>query len=202
MFSDLQFALRQLLKSPGFTGVTILTIGLGIATVTVVFSLINTLYFHTLHVREPSRLHDIFAVPDTGSDAYQPFSYQNYADYRDRNDVFEGLVAQSSSHVFNLRLGGGIQTVSGAYVSGNYFSVLGLEPSAGRFFNADEDAVPGRNPVVVISQALWRAQLGQSSDAVGRTVELNGQSSRRSDYARPCCFSSRSIRGRSASAWH
>jgi len=47
--------------------------------------------------------------------------------------------------------------------------------SAGRFFNAEEDAVPGRNPVVVISQALWRAQLGQSPDAVGRTVELNGQ---------------------------
>ena len=175
MVNDLRYAFRQVFKRPGFTGVTILTIGLGIATVTVVFSLINTLYFHTLHVREPSRLHDIFAVPDTGSEAYQPFSYQNYADYRDRNDVFEGLIAQSSSHVFNLRLGGGIQTVSGAYVSGNYFSVLGLEPSAGRFFNADEDAVPGRNPVVVISQALWRAQLGQSSDAVGRTVELNGQ---------------------------
>ena len=175
MVNDLRYAFRQVFKRPGFTGVTILTIGLGIATVTVVFSLVNTLYFHTLHVREPSRLHDIFAVPDTGSEAYQPFSYQNYADYRDRNDVFEGLIAQSSSHVFNLRLGGGIQTVSGAYVSGNYFSVLGLEPSAGRFFNADEDAVPGRNPVVVISQALWRAQLGQSSDAVGRTVELNGQ---------------------------
>src|SRR2546430_7148678 len=172
--NDLKFAFRQLLKNPGFTAATVLTIGLGIATVTVVFSLINTLYFHTLSVREPSRLHDLFAVPDSGSDAYQPFSYPNYADYRDRNDVFDGLLAQSSSQVFNLRLGAGIQTVSGAFVSGNYFSVLGLHPLAGRFFNADEDAVPGRNPVAVVSQALWRAQLGESPDAVGRTVEFNG----------------------------
>ena len=173
--NDLRFAIRQLLKNPGFTAVTVLTMGLGIATVTVVFSLINTLYFHTLAVRELRRLHEIFAVPDSGSDSYQPFSYPNYADYRDRNDVFEGLLAQSSSHVFNLRLADGIQTVSGAYVSGNYFSVLGLRPSAGRFFSTDEDAVPGRNPVAVISQALWRAQFHQSPDAVGRTVELNGQ---------------------------
>ena len=173
--NDLRFALRQLLKHPGFTAVTVLTMGLGIATVTVVFSLINTLYFNTLPVREPSRLHEIFAVPDSGSDAYQQLSYPNYADYRDRNDVFDGLLAQSSSQVFNLRLGDGIQTVSGGYVSGNYFSVLGLQPSAGRFFSSDEDAVPGRNPVAVISQALWRAQFGQSPDAVGRAIELNGQ---------------------------
>ncbi len=175
MFNDLRFAIRQLLKNPGFTAVTVLTMGLGIATVTVVFSLIDTLYFHALSVRELSRLHDLFAVPDPGSDSYQPFSYPDYADYRDRNDVFEGLLAQSSSHVFNLRLAAGIQTVSGAYVSGNYFSVLGLQPSVGRFFSTDEDAVPGRNPVAVISQALWRAQFHQSPDAVGRTIELNGQ---------------------------
>src|SRR5437667_1315578 len=173
--NDLRFAIRQLLKHPGFTAVAVLTMGLGIATATVVFSLINTLYFHTLAVREPSRLHEIFAVPDSGSDSYQPFSYPNYADYRDRNDVFDGLLAQSSSQVFNLRLGAGIQIAAGAYVSGNYFSVLGLQPLAGRFFNAEEDAVPGRNPVAVISQALWRAQLAQSPDAVGRTIELNGQ---------------------------
>src|SRR2546427_9552873 len=137
MVNDFRYAFRQVFKRPGFTGVTILTIGLGIATVTVVFSLINTLYFHMLPVREPSRLHDIFAVPDTGSDAYQPFSYQNYADYRDRNDVFEGLVAQSSSHVLNLRLGGGIQTDSDAYVSGNFISVLALQPLVVRFLYAD-----------------------------------------------------------------
>ena len=95
MVNDLRYAFGQVFKRPGFTGVTILTIGLGIATVTVVFSLINTLYFQMLPVREPSRLHDIFAVPDTGSDAYQPFSYPNYADYRDRNDVFDVLLAQS-----------------------------------------------------------------------------------------------------------
>src|SRR6266542_5507708 len=65
--NDLKFAFRQLLKQPGFTAVTVLTMGLGIATVTVVFSLVNTLYFHALSVRELSRLHDLFAVPDPGS---------------------------------------------------------------------------------------------------------------------------------------
>src|SRR5213595_1287251 len=73
VMNDLKFAFRQLMKNPGFTAVTVLTMGLGIATVTIVFSLINTLYFHTLPVREPNRLHDLFAVPDSGSDSYQPF---------------------------------------------------------------------------------------------------------------------------------
>jgi hypothetical protein len=109
----------------------------------------------------------------TGKDNFPTFSYPNYRDLRDRNDVFEGLLCYRFSPISVSN--NGVNERMWAYlVSGNYFDVLGVTPALGRFFTQDDDRAPGAHPVTVLTYNCWQKRFGGSADAIGRNVIVNG----------------------------
>src|ERR1700681_4547677 len=136
LFQDLRYGSRQLLKRPGFALLAIISMALGIGANTAIFSLVDTVVFRPLPVRNASELQELYGTLHNGAD-YTIQSYLNYKDYRDRNDVFSGLMAyrfapMSLSHESHN------ERVWGYLVSGNYFDVLGVQPFLGRYFVPEE----------------------------------------------------------------
>lgn len=170
---DLRFGARALRRSPGFTAVALLSMALAIGVNTAVFSLINAIVLRPLPVKNPGELVALYAMNSKNS-GYSTTSYPDYVDYRQRNEAFSDLAAFSDVPL-SLSLDTQSERVDGEIVSGNYFSVLGIEPVAGRTFLPEEDAQPGAYPVAVISYDLWRRLLNASIDIGGKTVALNGQ---------------------------
>jgi hypothetical protein len=162
---DASYAFRLFRKSPGFTAAVVVSIALGIAANTTVFSIVNALMLGSLPVREPARLMSF----NEGTS----LSYPDYIDYRDQTkDVFEGVCANFP--LVPASLGGGEpERIWGQLASGNYFSVAGVDLAVGRGFVPEEDQVPGRNPVVVLSDGLWRRHFGADRGITGKTVILN-----------------------------
>jgi predicted permease len=169
---DLRLALRRLIKSPGFTLVAVLSLGLGIGANCVVFNLVNLLLWSPLPVERPEDL--VFVYNQLPSAPYPyDLSYPDYLDYRDGNTVLRGLAA-NKPRAFNLSSEGRNERVYGEIVTGNYFDVLGIDTPLGRTFLPEEDAVPGRDPVTILSHAFWENHFGAEPGVVGRTIRLNG----------------------------
>lgn len=172
MIADLRFALRILVKSPGFSIVAFLALALGIGVNTTMFGVVNSLLLRPLPVSHPEQLVQLYT-----SDARigrQPNSYLNFLDYAEQNSVFDGLVAYQFTPL-GLTSGGETTNILGQLVSGNYFSVLGLQPELGRAFLPEEDVTPNANPVVVLSHRFWK-KLGGDPAIVGSVLMLNGRS--------------------------
>jgi predicted permease len=180
--SDLRFAFRIMRKRPGFAAVAILTLGLGIGANTGIFTLINALMLRNLPVRWPEQL-VLFsddprgielsgAPPDSGD--WIKFSYPSYVYFRDHNQSFEGLLTFEGGIGLKVDQGGqkAAGSATGERVSGNYFSLLGVEPTAGRLLTPEDDR-PGAVPVGVISEAYWEREFGRDPAAIGRTVSVN-----------------------------
>jgi predicted permease len=177
LLRDLGYAARAMLRSPGFTGVAVLTLAIGIGATTVVFTLVNALLLRPLPVTEPDRLVTIHEVREGATEAtVRPtrVSYPRYVEYRDRATVFAGLAAVGSRQVA-LRSGSGAETVFSNFVSANFFEVLGVHPQLGQPFTHGDDADFGAHPVAVISHHLWNRHFDADPAAVGRTLHLNGQ---------------------------
>jgi predicted permease len=170
---DLRYALRTLLRAPGFTIVTALTIALGIAGTTSVLGLVNTVLFRPLPVPQPERLVSLSELRERGPGG-PAFSYPEYVALRDGTDVFTGLAAQGLA-TFGLGGEGAVEPASGGMVSGNYFAVLGVRPALGRLLLPEDDQVGGATAVAVLSHELWRGRFGADPAVVGRTVRLNAQ---------------------------
>jgi len=168
---DLRYACRWLLRSPGFAVVAILSIGLGVGVNTAMFSLVDTLLFKPLPVRDPGALVDVF-TSSTDGDEYATSSYPDFLDVQAQNTVFEDMTAYSPMFA-PLALGERSRLVMGQIVTGNHFSMLGVQPLVGRFFTAADDA-PGAERVAVLSHRMWQAEFGGSPAAVGQTVTLRG----------------------------
>ena len=130
LVQDLRFGVRQLWKSPGFTAAAVLCIALGIGANAATFSFANAFLWRKTMASEPDRLVRLYANWSNGL-KYGSFSYPDYADVRDRNDVFTGLAA-SRIVPCHLSAGDRNERVWGAVVSGNYFSVLGRRALRGR----------------------------------------------------------------------
>lgn len=172
MIADLRFALRMLVKTPGFSVVAFLAIALGIGVNTTIFGVVNSLLLRPLPVANPERLVQMYT-----SDARigrQPNSYLNFVDYRTQNNVFSGLVAYQFTPM-GLTIGGETTNIFALMVSGNYFSMLGVQPALGRAFVPDEDTTPNANPVIVLSHRFWK-KLGGDPTIVGSVLTLNGSS--------------------------
>ncbi|MBA2743277.1 MAG: ABC transporter permease [Chthoniobacterales bacterium] len=172
MIADLRFALRMLVKTPGFSVVAFLAIALGIGVNTTIFGVVNSLLLRPLPVANPERLVQMYT-----SDARigrQPNSYLNFVDYRTQNNVFSGLVAYQFTPM-GLTIGGETTNIFALMVSGNYFSMLGVQPALGRAFVPDEDTTPNANPVIVLSHRFWK-KLGGDPSVVGSVLTLNGRS--------------------------
>jgi putative ABC transport system permease protein len=172
---DIRYSLRTLLKAPGFTLASIATLALGIGINTSIFTVFNALALRPLPAKNPGSLVRVYESFEDGS-RYGPSSYPDYVDFRDQNNVFSGLVAYTGAA---LRVGEGsdpntpIETFQGALVSGNFFSVLGVDAVVGRTFIPEEDKTPGSHPVTVLSYGLWQRRFGSDPGVVGRTLNLN-----------------------------
>jgi putative ABC transport system permease protein len=170
-WQDLRYGVRMLWKQPGFTAVVALTLAVGIGANTAIFSVVDRLLVRTLLVTEPERLVNLIGRDEEGREDTS-FSYPIYLDYRDQNDVFDGLLAYSET-AMNLSESGQLERIVGVLVSGNYFDVLGMTPALGRAFLPEEDRTPGTHPVAVISYGLWQRRFGADPKLVGRSITLN-----------------------------
>jgi predicted permease len=164
----------MLRRHPGFTLIAVLSLALGIGANTAIFSVVNAALLRPLPVKEPDRLVGLYRkIPQDPN--YNRFSYPNYTDTRDRNQSFAGLAAYFFTPM-NLSSGGQTERLFGKIVTGNYFSVLGVEFTQGRAFLPEEDRTPGTHPVAVISHGLWQRRFGGDPNLIGKTLTLNGHS--------------------------
>jgi putative ABC transport system permease protein len=173
LWQDLRFGVRMLLKRKGFTLIAVLTLALGIGANTAIFSVVNSVLLRPLPYDDPERLAMIWETNAKERNDTATASFDDYADFKKSRQHFEQIAATTPRWTFNLTDGVEPQQVGGMFVSGNFFSMLGAKPQAGRFFNEDEDKPGGAN-VVVLSYALWQQQFGGRPDMVGQTIRLDG----------------------------
>lgn len=173
LFTDIRYAARMLRRSPVFTIVVVLVISLGIGAVTTIFSAANAFLFKPLPgATDASRLVGIDRIETAGNGGAQA-TYPYYTFLRDRTRTLSGLAAWSKTDL-TITVGETGHAVYGNMVSGNFFSVLGVRPALGRFFLPEEDVTPLAHPVIVVSHDFWRTALNADSNAIGRTVGVNG----------------------------
>ena len=195
---DARYAMRQLVKSPGFSVAAILTLALGIGATSAIFSVVNAVLLRPLPYPEPDalvRVHEV--VPQYGRFSVAPASF---LDWRKQVGSFERVAAYSqASATFDGH--DGPERVVGLSVSWDLFDLLKVPPALGRGFTADED-LPGKNMVIVISHGMWQRRFGGDPTAVGRTIGLNGEpvtiigvmpagfyfSTREAEFWRPIAF--------------
>ncbi len=177
---DIRYGLRMLAKNPGFTVVATLTLALGIGANTAIFTLIDALLLRPLPVESPNELvllgHglDRGVVGEAQRGSWELFSYAFYQHLREHNRVFEDVCAfQSFEDSLSIRVGNTTASVAGRLVSGNYFSVLGVQPLLGRVLTPDDDQ-PAAAPAAVISYRLWSKQFSEDAAVLGKTVSVNG----------------------------
>lgn len=173
VFQDLRYAARSMRHSPGFTVAAVLTLGFGAAAVSTVFTLANTLLFRQFPVAHPDRVVTVQATRRHGR-LQGWVSYPDYVHFRDGTKTLEGLALHYSTAPLFVTAGNRSREVNGAVVSANFLPLLGATPALGRFFRADEDKVPDRDPVAVLSYDFWRDWFGASPDVVGATLKVNG----------------------------
>lgn len=173
VFQDLRHGLRALVGHPGLTIATALSLGLAIGAQTSVYCLIDALFLRPpIGVTDAQHLVAISAV-DRGVPDEDAIRYPDYLYYRDHNTTFAELASHFNSGVA-LADTERAEELHAHVVSANYFSTLGVSPHLGRFFLSDEDVVPGRNPVVVLSHSFWRRRFDADPKSVGTVVKLNG----------------------------
>jgi predicted permease len=162
---DVRYGLRMLARSPGFTAVALLSLGLGIAVATCAYSEVNGLVLRDLpSVPKPAEL----VALET------PTSFPNYKRYRERVDLFSSAMAYVAPVPFAVSLGGRSERIWGHLATSSYFSTLGVQPLIGRFFDAAEDQL-GQAPVIVVSYRFWQERLGSDPAAIGKVLRINGQ---------------------------
>lgn len=170
--NDLRFALRQLRKSPGFTAVAVLTLALGIGANTAIFSIIHAVLLQPLPYPEP---HRIIALHEGNGAQEFSVSFPDYLDWRRDNTVFEHLaVSRADSRNLSGIPGREPERIGAAYVTANFFQVIGLSAQLGRTFTEEEDRVGGPQ-LIVISDALWQRAFQRDPDVIGRTATFNAQ---------------------------
>ncbi len=169
---DLRYALRRLLRSPGFSAVAILSLALGVGANSAIFSIVNAILLRDLHVQRPDRLVEIYTNDDSGF-LYATSSIPDYQSLKEATgSVFKDVLAYELFIAQNNR-GESSPLVIGEVVTGNYFELLGLQPARGRGFLPEEDRTPGTHPVVILGFGYWQRVFGGANDVLGKTVLLN-----------------------------
>src|SRR3984957_9999434 len=171
LFQDLRYGLRMLVKSPGFTGVAVVTLALGIGANTALFSVINGVLLSPLPFPQPEQLvtlHENKPNFEGGS-----VSYPNFRDWRKDNRSFSSL-ALARTYAFSLTGAGEAEQVGAEFISSDFFSVLGVKPQIGRTFAEDEERV-GAAPVALISAGLWQRKFSSAPDILGKNITLDGR---------------------------
>ncbi|MGB9465215.1 MAG: ABC transporter permease [Candidatus Acidiferrum sp.] len=174
LWQDLRHAFRALRKSPGFTAVAVLTLGLGIGANTAIFSVVENVLLRPLPYRDPGALVQVWntylpVFPQT------PMSSGDFQDFQRQANSFSQMAAYADPPIgFNLTGEGQAERLEASLATSSLFPLLGIRPVAGRTFASEEDK-PGNPPVVLISHRLWQSHFGADPSVVGRTVVLDGR---------------------------
>jgi putative ABC transport system permease protein len=172
VLKDLKYSLRMLGKNPGFTTAAVLTLALGIAATSTIFSWINSTILNPIPgVSETSDLVTVMRG-ERSEHPTPPFSYPDYLELRESAQGFSGLLAYHDDYM-SLTGGEKPERIYGALTSANYFQVLGVRPVLGRAFLPKEDQEPLGAPVAVISYDLWQRRFGGDRSVIGTTVQIN-----------------------------
>src|SRR5579864_9646324 len=178
LLQDVRYALRMLVKNPAFSAIAILSLALGIGANTTIFTVINAILLNPLPVKDISRVMEVDTIDSkthvtAANFAKLGMSYPNFQDYARQTQLFSAMTCLVGP--FPLTWSGGAEPrqLQAQMVSASYFDLLGLRPTAGRFFLPDEDTKPGGNNVAVLSYSLWTNKFGTNPNAIGQILTLN-----------------------------
>jgi len=186
--TDLRYALRILIKSPGFTAIAIGSLALGIGANTVIFTFAKQVLFDRLAVPHPEELRLLMwtapersivenqsgDLPSVPGGQHSPFPYPIYQLLRGQNQVLGDLFAFKSAGLLSATIGDDAVVLQGQMVSGNYYQELGVHPALGRPITPSDDAVAGSGAVATISHEAWTRYFDGSPSVIGKTITLNG----------------------------
>jgi len=170
---DLRYAVRSLLKSPGFTVIAALTLALGIGANTAIFTVINAVLLKPLPYQAPERLVTVWHLYPSMNGMEAPVSVPGFRDYSAQDRLFERAAVENNWNP-NLTGQGEPERITAERVSGDWFDVYGVAPLLGRTLRPDE-AVDGKNHVVVLSYGMWNRMFGGDRGVIGRSLQLNGE---------------------------
>lgn len=172
MTQDLRFACRMVRKNPGFCAIAVLALGLGIGANNTVFTLVNTILLKNLPFKNGEEIVSLGCKNDSRGMDRMPVSYPDFADWRAQARSFQGIAAFNIG-TMNISDGGVVpERFSGAWLTANAFSLIGLNPVLGRDFHPDEDQRSAQ-PVVILGYGVWQTRYGGDPGIVGRTIRVN-----------------------------
>ncbi len=175
LVQDIKYAIRSLLRKPGFTAVTVLTLAIGIGANAAIFGAVNAVLLRPLPFPEPDQLVHVFKTsikrPDRVGGSTSP---PDFTDWRSTNQVFSEMAAINRGS-FALTGSGAPEQVRGAFVTGSFFEVLGTRPMLGRPITQQDDVMGGPD-VVVLSHSVWTRRFGGAASIVGRRLMVEGVS--------------------------
>ena len=170
MMTDLRFALRQLLKSPGFTSLALLTLALGIGLNTAIFSLINDLFLRGLQFKEPGRVVHMYSNARQRNLLELAVSVPRFQHFRASQKIFDGFEGENIIPFTLTGLGDAVQLFGGK-VTSNYFDVLGVQPIRGRNFLPEEEETAD---VAMVTENFWQKRMAGDPNVIGRSITLDG----------------------------
>src|SRR5579863_9411684 len=168
----MRYALRTLLRSPGFTTVALLTLALGIGANTAIFSFVNGVLLKPLPYRDPHSIVLVWEKPPGGD--RNGISTLNFLDWKNQNNVFQAMAAIQFGGSVTLTNAGEPVELAASVVSSPYFDIFKVRAALGRTFTSDEDQ-PGKSQVVILSHRLWLSRFGADPNILGRVLTLNGK---------------------------
>ena len=174
-WQDLRYALRTMRKSPGFTLVAVLALALGIGANTAIFSIVNAVLLKPLPYRDPGQLTLLWGNVRRVKVERRGASYPDFVDWRKQSKSFVDMAGYNDVS-FTLTGADEPERMDGEFVSASYFSILGISPILGRSFLPAEDEVPMRNPVVILSEGLWKRRYGGDPAIIGKTIQTSTRS--------------------------
>jgi predicted permease len=172
IWKDIQYGFRMLAKSPSFTIIAVLTLALGVGANTAVFGVINGFFLRPLPGKDNARLM-VVAANRQGEEYYRTLSYLDYVDYRAKADAFSDMAAYLNDLV-GLGVDNHTERALAQHTTGNFFSFLGLQPVAGRFFRPEEGEKPGTEQFVVLGYGYWQRRFSGDPSVIGKKAAVNG----------------------------
>jgi putative ABC transport system permease protein len=170
--SDIRYAIRNLVKRPGFTAIAILTLAVGIGANSTIFSTVNALLLKPLAFHQLDRVVAIWDKNPAHGYDHNEVTMANYLDWRDQNQSYEKLALYRWWSA-NVTGADSPERIQGMVVTGNFFDVIGVKPIMGRGFY-DSETEPGKNTAAIITHSLWQRRFGGDPNIINKTIHLNG----------------------------
>jgi predicted permease len=171
---DIRYGWRMLAKTPALTAVVAITLALGIGANALIFSFVNGFLLRPMPVPHPEQIAVLAAEQKGSSQLLSAFSYPDFVDFRKQADLVADLFGYRMA-LPGLSADGRVDQVLASYVTGNYFSVLGVKPALGRLILGSEENQPGEQPVLVLGYSYWQKRFGGNPGVIGKQVRVNGK---------------------------